>query len=38
MGKMSMVNLVTCLFFEALNDAFELQFFQGFIFTPYQRH
>ena len=25
--------------FEALNDAFEVQFiFQGFIFTPYQRH
>ena len=23
--------------FEALNDAFEVQFFQGFIFTPYQR-
>ena len=33
-------NLVTCRFspFEALNDAFEVQFFQGFIFTPYQRH
>ena len=32
--------LATCLFhsFEALNDAFEVQFFQGFIFTPYQRH
>ena len=25
-------------FFEALNGAFEVQFFQGFIFTPYQRH
>ena len=25
-------------FFEAQNYAFELQFFQGFIFTPYQRH
>ena len=25
-------------FFEALNGAFELPFFQGFIFTPYQRH
>ena len=24
--------------FEALNDVFEVQFFQGFIFTPYQRH
>ena len=24
--------------FEALNDAFDEQFFQGFIFTPYQRH
>ena len=24
--------------FEALNDAFEVQIFQGFIFTPYQRH
>ena len=23
---------------EALNDAFKVQFFQGFIFTPYQRH
>ena len=30
-GKMSMVNPVTCLFslFEALNDAFERQFFSG---------
>ena len=25
-------------FFEALNGTFEVQFFQGFIFTPYQRH
>ena len=25
-------------FFEALTSAFEVQFFQGFIFTPYQRH
>ena len=25
-------------FFEALNGAFEVQFYQGFIFTPYQRH
>ena len=25
-------------FFEALNGAFEVQFFQGLIFTPYQRH
>ena len=39
-----MVNPVTCLilislnFFEALNGAFEENFFQGFIFTPYQRH
>ena len=24
--------------FKALFDAFEVQFFQGFIFTPYQRH
>ena len=24
--------------FEALNDAFDVQFFQGFIFTPYQRY
>ena len=24
--------------FEALNYAFEVHFFQGFIFTPYQRH
>ena len=24
--------------FEALNDAFEVQFLQGFILTPYQRH
>ena len=24
--------------FEALNDAFEVQIFQGFIFTAYQRH
>ena len=33
---MSMVNLVDVNFhsFEALNDAFELQFFEGFIFTP----
>ena len=39
-GEMSMVNPVTCLFslLEALNDAFEVQFFQGFIFTPYHRH
>ena len=26
--------LVYFHFFEALNDAFEVQFFQGFIFTP----
>ena len=25
-------------FFEALNGAFEVEFFQGLIFTPYQRH
>ena len=25
-------------FFKALNGAFEVQIFQGFIFTPYQRH
>ena len=30
--------LVYFHFFEALNNAFEVQFFQGFIFTPYQRH
>ena len=24
--------------FKALNDHFEVQFFQGFIFRPYQRH
>ena len=24
--------------FEALNDAFEVPFFQGFIFTPFDRH
>ena len=24
--------------FKARYDAFEVQFFQGFIFTPYQRH
>ena len=35
-----MVFLVTRIFslFEALNGAFEVQFFQGLIFTPYQRH
>ena len=27
----------TSLFFEALNDAFEVQVYQGFIFTPCQR-
>ena len=36
-----MVNLVTSLFhsfeFEALNDAFEVQFVSGLHFTPYQR-
>ena len=25
-------------FFEALNNAFKVQFFQGFIFTSYHRH
>ena len=25
-------------FFEALKDAVKVQFLQGFIFTPYQRH
>ena len=25
-------------FFEAINKAFEVQFFQGFIFISYQRH
>ena len=36
---MSNINLVICLFnfFEALNGAFEAQFFQGLIFTPYER-
>ena len=33
-----MVNLITFHFFEALNDAFEVQFIQGLSFTPYQRH
>ena len=39
MGGNEYGNLVTCLFslFEALNNASEVQFFQGFIFTPYQR-
>ena len=39
-GEMSTVFLVTIFpLFEALNGAFdEVQFFQGFIFTPYQRH
>ena len=34
-----MVNLALVYFhyFEALNDAFEVQVFQGFIFTRYQR-
>ena len=35
---MIVVNLVTCIYFhlfEALNDAFEVQFFQGIILTPY---
>ena len=31
-------SLVYCHSLEALNDAFEVQFFQGLIFTPYQRH
>ena len=38
---MSMVNLATGVYFhsfEALNDDFEAHFFQGFMFTPYQRH
>ena len=37
-GEMSKINPVTCLFhlFEALNNAFEMQLFQGFIFTPYR--
>ena len=40
--KINVVNRVTCLSIftslKPLNDAFEAQFFQGFIFTPYQRH
>ena len=32
-GKLSVVNAVSCIF-EALNDAFEVQFFQLFIVTP----
>ena len=37
MREMSMAFLVTCIFrlFESLNNAFEVQFVQGFIFTPY---
>ena len=41
MGGMSMVNPVTCIyifffyFFEALNDAFEVEFFSGPIFFFY---
>ena len=40
MGEMSMAFLVICIFLliEALNGAFEVQLFQGFICTPYQRH
>ena len=30
--------LVDFHIFEALNGGLEVQFFQGFIFTPYQRH
>ena len=30
-------SLVNPDFYEALNDAFEVQIFQGFIFTPYLR-
>ena len=39
-GGMSMVNLVTCLFnsFEALNDAFELQFFRASFFQIIKKH
>ena len=39
-GKISMVNLITCIFslFEALNDVFEVQCFQGFIFYNNHRH
>ena len=35
---MSKVNPVTCLFsrFEALDHAFGVQIFQGFIFTPFK--
>ena len=36
MGEISMVFPVTCIF--SLFNAFEVQFFQGFIFTPYHRH
>ena len=31
-------NIIRFHRFKALFDAFEVQFFQGFIFTPYQRH
>ena len=39
-GGMSMLFSVTCIFslFEALNAALEVQFFQGFMFTPHHRH
>ena len=39
-GEMNMIFLVTCLFslFWRINGAFEVQFFQGFIFTPHQIH
>ena len=37
MGEMNVVNpvIVYYYFFEAVNDAFEVQLFQGFISTPY---
>ena len=37
LGEMSMVSLVYFHFSEAVNDAFEVHFFQGLIFTPYER-
>ena len=32
------LHIFALAFFEALNGAFEVQVFQGFIITPYQRH
>ena len=38
MSAYGIASLAYFRIFEALNGAFEVQFFQGFIFTPYQRH